>query len=62
MLKLIIRTARNAHAVRVDFVRDTCPELSIKNLERSKRVAGGSYAVKIRVCPQSGQIFSIRVQ
>ena len=52
MLKLIIRTARNV--VRVDFVTDTYPELSIKNLERSKRAAGGSYAVKIAACPQSG--------
>ena len=54
MLKLIIRTARNA--VRVDFVTDTYPELSIKNLERSKREAGGSFAVKITAsaqrCPQ----------
>ena len=54
MLKLIIRTSRNA--VRVDFVTDTYPELSIKNLERSKRAAGGSYAVKITAsaqrCPQ----------
>ena len=30
MLKLIISTARNC--VRVDFVTDICPELSIKNL------------------------------
>ena len=54
MLKLIIRTARNT--VRVDFVTDTYPELSIKNLERSKRAADGSYAVKITAsaqhCPQ----------
>ena len=64
ILKLIIRTARNA--VRVDFVTNICPELSVKNLERSKRAAGGSYAVKISFSPtlstKVGQIFGIRVQ
>ena len=47
IIQRIINNARTSNASRVDFVSDLYPEISIKNLERSKRAESGSTHIKI---------------
>ena len=47
MLKRILSLASNARSKRVDFVCDVYPDVSIKNIERSKRAGNGSTVIRI---------------
>ena len=47
IIQRIINNATTSNASRLDFVSDLYPEISIKNLERSKRVESGSTHIKI---------------
>ena len=47
MLKRILSLASNARSKRVDFVSDVYPDVSIKNIERSKRAGNGSTVIRI---------------
>ena len=47
IIQRIINNTRTSNASRVDFVSDLYPEISIKNLERSKRAESGSTHIKI---------------
>lgn len=47
ILGRILSLASNSKSTRVDFVCDTYPDVSIKNMERSSRADGGSTIVRI---------------
>ena len=47
MLKRILLLASNARSKRIDFVRDVYPDVTIKNIERSKRAENGSTVIRI---------------
>ena len=47
MLKRILSLASNARSERIDFIRDVYPDVSIKNIKRSKRAENGSTVVRI---------------
>ena len=47
IIKRVINTAKSFHASRVDFICDQYPEISIKNLERSKTAEIGSTLIRI---------------
>ena len=47
MLKRILSLASNVRSKRVDFVSGVYPDVSIKNIERSKRAGNGSTVIRI---------------
>lgn len=47
ILSNIVSMARHYKCSRVDFVTDTYPSVSIKNIERSRRASSGSQKIKI---------------
>ncbi len=47
LFQSIISLADTSNSSRVDFIVDTYPDISIKNLERNRRAAGGSAVIKI---------------
>lgn len=47
ILQYIVKLARQHKCSRIDFVTDQYPEISIKNLERSRRAGGGTQQVQI---------------
>jgi hypothetical protein len=47
ILGRILSLASNSKSTRIDFVCDTYPDISIKNMERSSRADGGSTVVRI---------------
>ena len=47
VVRIIISTAKKARGNRVDFVSDTYPKVSIKNIEREKRSMSGVTRVRI---------------
>eukprot|EP00794_Sanderia_malayensis_P000765 gene765-55_t len=47
LFQTIISLAAACNSSRVDFVVDTYPDISIENLERNKRAAGGATVIKI---------------
>ena len=60
ILHTVMSSACSSRSKRVDFVCDTYPDISIKNLERNNRALGGSTVVKILGPNQKVQIVAIK--